>query len=153
MLLAAENLKNTIPSSPVVGRVERESCFCSRRNPQKYDSRPSGRWDGLSGNRVFGDFSYPKSQKYDSLLGLSGNRVFSVFRCPKPQKCDCRPFGRGTLSGNRVFGVFGCPKKYIQFPPLLSVFLVSLAARNLKNTIPSSPVVGRVERESCFWWF
>ena len=38
VFLAAQNLKNTIPSSPVVGRVERESRFCcafSCRNPQK----------------------------------------------------------------------------------------------------------------------
>ena len=33
------------------------------------------------------------------------------------------------------------------------MFLVFLAAENLKNTIPSSPVVGRVERESCFLFF
>ena len=77
VFLAAQ--QNTIPSSPVVGRVERESCFGVFG---KYDSRLFGSWDGLSGNRVFGVF---------------------------------------------------------------------LAAENLKNTIPSSPVVGRVERESCFW--
>ena len=31
------------------------------------------------------------------------------------------------------------------------VSLVILVAQNLKNTIPAPPVVGRVEREACFW--
>ena len=46
VFLAAENLKSAIPAPPIVARV--------------------------SGNRVFGVFSCPKPQKYDSLLSCRG---------------------------------------------------------------------------------
>ena len=87
MFLAAEKLKNTIPAPLVVARVERESCF----------------WC----------FWLPKSSKirfplFCSWDGLSGNRVFGVFSCPKPQKYDSRPWLWDGLSGNRVFGAFSC---------------------------------------------
>ena len=133
--LAAEKLKNTIPAPLGVGRVGRESCFWLFKS-SKIQFPLLWSWDGLSGNRVFGAFSCPKPQKYDSRLfcswdGLSGNRVFGVFSCPKPQKYDSRPWLWDGLSGNRVFGAFSC--------------------QNLKNTIPAPLVVGRVERY--FWCF